>query len=207
MAPGVGRARARGPCRRAAPGRRASRRSAGSASGRRRRGRASRAPAPRPAAGRSRRARAGARPARVRRGLCRRQSPHIGGTGVFLHLFGRGGCAPADPACEPSRARACDSRASIAAAVSTARSSGRPRRCSESWPACATSACARMPTSRPSSSTTGRRRTWCSAISRAASSRLCCGSIVTTSFDAISPTVVSALVPLGDDRGSRCRGR
>src|SRR5215211_8852810 len=41
---------------------------------------------------------------------------------------------------------------------------------------CATSAWATTPTSRPSSSTTGSRRTWFCAIRRSASSRSCCGS-------------------------------
>src|SRR4051794_39182095 len=47
-----------------------------------------------------------------------------------------------------------------------------------------------MPTSLPSSSTTGSRRTWCCAISRSASSRSCCGSMVTRSLAAISVTLV-----------------
>src|SRR5439155_17487201 len=54
----------------------------------------------------------------------------------------------------------------------------------------ATSACATTPTSRPSSSTTGRRRTWCCAIRRNASSRPCSGSRVTRFFEATSRTGV-----------------
>ena len=72
------RARARGPCRRAEPGRPTSRPSDASASERRRRSRASRAPRPRPCAGRSRHARAGARPVHAQRAPCRRQrSPRV----------------------------------------------------------------------------------------------------------------------------------
>jgi hypothetical protein len=53
----------------------------------------------------------------------------------------------------------------------------------------ATSAWETMPTSRPSSSTTGSRRTLCCAISRSPSSSSCCGSTVTRSVEAISRTV------------------
>src|SRR5215210_5696405 len=74
-----------------------------------------------------------------------------------------------------------------------------------SWPDWAMSAWARMPTSLPSSSQTGSRRTWCSAINRAASSRLCCGSTVTTSFDAISATGVSPPRPSPSTRRARSR--
>src|SRR5439155_534001 len=52
------------------------------------------------------------------------------------------------------------------------------------------SAWARMPTSRPSSSTTGRRRTWWRAITRRASSRSWAGSTVTRFDEARSPIVV-----------------
>jgi hypothetical protein len=52
----------------------------------------------------------------------------------------------------------------------------------------AMSAWATTPTSRPSCSTTGSRRTWLLAISWSASSSFCCGSIVTTRVEATSRT-------------------